>query len=140
MVKFKNKEKTTIYIDPEIIKKADENYQKSGFRSRSEFIEKAINFYCGYVSAEKFTDYYPEIIVSTVKASVDCLGDRMGSLLFKIAVELDMLMHITAAGYELDGDILKRIRGRCVDEVKRLHGRISLDDAYRYKHERQEND
>ena len=133
MIKSEEKEKYMIYVKPETIKKADDIFKKVGFKCRSDFIDKAIIFYCGYVSSVNFEDYYPEVIVSTVKASLDSFQDRMGSLLFKNAVELDMLMHITAANYELDSDILKRIRGKCVDEVKKLHGRVSLDDAYKYK-------
>ena len=34
------------------------------------------------------------------------------------AVELDMLMHVTAANFRVDEDTLSRLRGKCVKEVK----------------------
>ena len=57
----------------------------------------------------------------------------MASLLFKYAVELAMMMHVSAANFRVDEDTLSRLRGKCVNEVKRVNGQISFDDAVRYQ-------
>ena len=54
-------------------------------------------------------------------------------LLFKLAVELDMTMNILAAGMEIPEEQLRQLRGRCVQEVKKTHGMVSLDEAVRYQ-------
>ena len=54
-----------------MIQKADMFYKYEGSQSRSEFIEKAILFYSGYISAEDGRDYFPEVIVSTLQGSLD---------------------------------------------------------------------
>lgn len=53
-----------------------------------------------------------------MQGSLDSLEDRMASLLFKIAVELCMVLHVTAAANQIDEDTLSRLRGLCVEEVK----------------------
>ena len=54
-------------------------------------------------------------------------------LLFKLAVEQDMVMNVLAAGMEIPDEQLKALRGRCVQNVKKTGGSISLDDAVRYQ-------
>ena len=44
-----------------------------------------------------------------------------------------MTMHVSAANFRVDEDTLSRLRGKCVNEVKRLNGKISFDDAVRYQ-------
>lgn len=59
--------------------------------------------------------------------------DRICRLLFKLAVEMDMMMNILAAGMELTDEDLRELRGRCVREVKENRGRISFEDAVDYQ-------
>ena len=118
---------------PYHIEKVDRLYQLDNCRSKSEFIEKAVLFYAGYVCAEDCREYFPETIVSTIQGSLDSFENRMASLLFKYAVELAMTMHVSAANFRVDEDTLARLRGKCVNEVRRLNGKISFDDAVRYQ-------
>ena len=57
----------------------------------------------------------------------------MANLLFKMAVELSMMLHVTAAANAIDETSLTRLRGLCVEEVKRLHGAIRMEDAVRFQ-------
>ena len=100
-----------------------------------QFIEKAINFYCGYLTAEDYRDYLPNVMTSTIKATLDGFENRMASLLFKLSVETAMMMHVTAANNEIDEETLSALRGMCVEEVKRLYGRISFEDVVRFQKE-----
>ena len=75
----------------------------------------------------------PNVLVSTMQGSLDSFEDRMATLLFKIAVELCMVLHVTAATNQIDEDTLSRLRGLCVNEVKRLRGSVRLDDAVRFQ-------
>ncbi len=68
-----------------------------------------------------------------MKGSLDGFENRMASLLFKIAVELSMVLHVTAANNEIDPESLSRLRGMCVEEVKRLHGMVSMESAVKFQ-------
>ena len=122
-----------MWIHPSAMEKVERLYQLDNCRSKSEFIEKAINFYCGYLTAENYKEYFPEVIVSTVQGALDSFENRMASLMFKYAVELAMMMHVTAASFRVDEDTLSRLRGKCVNDVKKLNGRITFDDAVKYQ-------
>ena len=54
-------------------------------------------------------------------------------LLFKLAVEQDMVMNMLAAGMEIPDEQLSALRDRCVRDVKKTSGSISLNDAIRYQ-------
>ena len=129
----KEKQKFALWLRPETLAKIEKLYRDDDCRSRSEFIEKAVLFYAGYLTADDGQEYFPNVIVSTVKGSLDSLENRMASLLFKTAVELSMMLHMTAANYDIDEEMLSRLRGMCVKEVKRLHGTVSLDDAVKFQ-------
>lgn len=133
MSEFEKKDKYMIYVKPETIEKADRLFKLDGAKSRSEFIENAINFYAGFVSASDCLDFYPTVIVSAVKGAVDSFENRNASLVFKLAVEQAMMMNLMAAIYNVDEDTLYKLRAKCVSEVKRLNGRISFEDVVRYQ-------
>ena len=122
-----------LWIYPSVEEKIQKNFEVDNCKSPSEFIEKAILFYCGYLASEEYRQYRPTVLVSTMQGSLDSFEDRMATLLFKIAVELSMMLHVTAAANEIDEDTLTRLRGLCVEEVKRLRGSVRLDDAVRFQ-------
>lgn len=49
------KTKFTIYIEPETMARIEKLYAEDGCTTRTAFIEKAINFYCGYITSENYT-------------------------------------------------------------------------------------
>ena len=60
---------------------------------------------------------------------LDANDDRIRSLLFKLCVETNMMMHVIAAHFKDDIGDLRALRGYAADEVKRTYGRISFDNA-----------
>lgn len=123
------KRKFALWIRESSLDMTKEFYPKDNCSSQSEFIEKAIVFYCGYLASEKNNQYLPSIITSTLKGIVAESDNRMSRMLFKIAVELAVMQNVVAATNEIDEVTLNRLRGECVKEVKRLNGSLSFDDA-----------
>ena len=72
-------------------------YQKDNCSSQSEFIERAICFYAGYVANEQNSDYLPNIVLSTLKGIVAESDNKQNRMLFKLAVEMAMMMNLIAA-------------------------------------------
>lgn len=129
------KRRFQLWIKPSSLSLVDEMFEEDDCSSRSEYIEKAIIFYSGYLSTKRHNQYLPNVITSTLKSIVTESDNRMSKLLFKIAVELAMTMNVVAATNEIDEDSLKKLRGECVREVKRLNGSFSLDDAVDWQKE-----
>ena len=102
-------------------------------RTQNEFIEKAIRFYAGYISGQEATAYLPPALASVLCGTVQDTENRICRLLFKLAVEQDMVMNVLAAGMEIPDEQLRALRGRCIQDVKKTSGSISLDDTVRYQ-------
>lgn len=111
----------------------EKNYKEDGCSCRSAFIEKAILFYCGYLTAEDYREYFPNVIVSAMQGTLDSLENRMANLLFKNTVELSMVLHVLAATHGISEDTLDDLRRMCVDDVKKINGTISLADAVKFQ-------
>ncbi len=116
-------------IEQEVVDKLEKHYKDDGSRSKSEFVERAINFYCGYVTAENYREFFPKVVLSTIQGTLDSFENRMATLIFKMAVELSVLNRVTAATVDVEELNLTRLRGRCVEDVKRINGCISFAQA-----------
>ena len=128
-------EKTRIHtrISPETEQKITAAMPLSNCRSQNEFVEKALQFYCEHLTAQDTFSALPPVLLSAIRATVKASEDRICRLLFKLAVEMDMMMNVLAAAMEIPEEQLRELRGRCIQEVKKTHGMISLDDAVEYQ-------
>ena len=129
MASPKDKKKFLLWAFPSTLDLVKNNYKKAHCRSQSEFIERAIQYYVGYINADDDTSYLPNAVLSNLRAIVRDSDTRIGRVLFKLAVEMSVLMNIVAAQYDIDPLTLSRLRGACVGEVKRINGGLKMEDA-----------
>lgn len=125
----KNKARFTLRIAENTYSLVKQWYKQDNCESMNEFIEKAILFYVGYLSAENRRSYLPNIVTSTLKGIVSESDNRQNRMLFKLAVEMAMMMNVIASSQNIDKLSLERLRGECVKEVKRTNGLFSFEDA-----------
>ena len=98
-------------------------------KTRSEFIEKALRFYMGYLGSCDTTEYLSKALVTMIRGTLENHNNRLRSLLFKWCVELNMMCHTIAAHFRADPIDRKELRAYAVDEVKRTNGQISFSNA-----------
>lgn len=127
------KEKMAVYFQPETIKKIEQEYREDNCSSKTEFIEKAVKFYIGYLRQQEEVNYLSPMITETVKAQINGTEQRFARLIFKVAVELGKLSHMTAAMNDVDDETLKKIHAMCVTEVRKINGIINYEDAVEYQ-------
>lgn len=127
------KVKFQMRISPETDRKIKTAMPLANCRSQNEFVEDALRFYCDYLASQDCFSVLPPMLVTAIRATVQNSEDHICRLLFKLAVEMDMMMNILAAGMDIPEEQLRTLRGRCVQEVKKTHGMISLDDAVAYQ-------
>lgn len=127
------KTRIPVWLYPSTLEVMDRAAETAGCKSRSEYLEKAALFYAGYVSGQDAIDYLPSALTSALRGIVHDSENRTCRLLFKLAVEMDMMMNVLAAGMEIPQEDLDRLRGRCVRDVKSTNGSISLKDAVDYQ-------
>lgn len=130
-----SKVKTTMKVYPDTLELIDSLYKRDNCRYRSEFIEKALRFYCGYLLNKE--NAAMEFIAPQIKTMTDGIikssEQRLARAMFKIAVELGAVTHILAATNDINDETLFKLRNMCTDEVKRINGIINFEKAVRYQ-------
>ncbi len=127
------KRRFQLWLKPSVLDMADKLYEDDNCGSRSEFIEKAIQFYAGYLYAQKSQDYMPKVITSTLKGMVAENSNQISRVLFKMAVEQAITMNVVAATCGISREQIDKLRGVCVSQVKRSNGAYSFEDAYDFQ-------
>ena len=122
------KVKFALWIAPETRQIVADTYKEDNCKSMSEFIEKAVLFYNGYLHARHAEYYLPRVLGSILQGTLGMFGDRIGKLLFKQAVECNIANHILAADTDMDVETYERLRNRSLREVKQTRGEISFED------------
>mgnify|MGYP000778562937 FL=1 len=124
-----NKKSTTIWLRPSVISRMDGWLEADNCQSRSEFVDKALRFYMGYLGTEDNTAYLSQAILTAIQGTLDDNNNRLCRILFKCAVELNMLCHTIAAHFRTDPIHTRELRAYAVDEVKRTNGQVSFESA-----------
>ena len=125
----REKIKFAMRIKPETQDLIREWYPKDNCQSQNEFIEKAIHYYVEHLSAQSSTSFLPSALVSALRATVQASENRIARLLFKLTVEISMMMHVLALGLQIDVSQLDDLRWQCVQEVKKTNGAITFNDT-----------
>ena len=118
-----------VWIKPSIMERVEALKEADNCSSNSEFVEKALQFYIGYLSCKENRFFLPNTITSTMKSIVNESANQERTLLFKIAVEMTIMANILALNNNLDEVSMQRLRGYCIEEVKKTNGIISFEDV-----------
>ncbi len=130
-----NKAKIGIHMNPELIDRVNAEYPLYDFPSRSAFVSTATEFYLGYLHSQKDTDYMSKTTLTFLEEQVTKLDAKICRQLFRMCVELSMVGHVTASMVgNVDDETLKRLRSKCVKDVKNTIGNIRYDTIYAYQH------
>ena len=124
-----NKKRTAVWLSPGVIRRMDSWLKEDNCSTRSEFIEKALRFYMGYLSTEDTSAYLSQALVDTLQGIVADHSNRLRTMISKWCVELNMMGHTIAAHFRADPINRRELRAYAVDEVKRTNGQISFDRA-----------
>ena len=130
----REKIKFALRIMPETQQLVKDIYSLDNCQNQSEFIEKAIHFYAGYVASKNGTEFLAPVLVSALQGTVTNAENHIARLLFKLAVETNMMMNVLASEVDVSPEALERLRGRCIQEVKKTGGAVTFADAMKYQH------
>lgn len=123
--------RTGIYIDKELLNRADEAIHKTSARSRSEFVSEALEFYIAWLHSQETSRVLTPALESVISGRIGDTENRLARVLFKQSVELAMLMHVVAATHSVRPEDLEALRKMCVGEVSKVNGKFHFDDAVR---------
>ena len=126
-----------LQLSSKTMEKIDMLYRQDNCKSRSDFIEKAVRFYCGYLMSQEssVTEFLAPQIVALTEGIIKGSEQKLCRAMFKIAVELGAVTHMLAAMNQIDEQTLFKLRSMCTDEVRHINGVINFEKAVRYQHE-----
>ena len=127
------KQRIPVWLYPDTLRAIDNAMEQSNCKSRSEFLENSARMYAGYISANNALTYLPPVLMSAVRGAVQDSENRIARLLFKQAVELEMVMNVVAGTMRVDEETVKQLRATCMENVKKTGGTVTFDAAVKYQ-------
>ena len=127
------KQRFTLWLSPELREEIHSVYRSDNCTTQSEFIEKALTFYLGYLHASKASEFLPALIGETLDSNFKVFQRKLGRLIFKQAVETNITNHILAYDTDIDLERLEKLRYRSVREVKESNGEITFEDNLKFQ-------
>ena len=120
-------------ISPKTDQKVKAAIPLTNCQSQNEFVEQALLHYCGCLQAAEAASILAPELAAALRMTVRDSETHTCRLLFKLAVEVDMMMHLFATAMEIEPEILEKLRSLCVREIKKTNGSISLKDVVEYQ-------
>ena len=121
--------------EEDLLEQIDGLLEQADVKSRNEFLNQALKFYIGYLTSEKIENYMLSTISSVMHSTVKDSENRMARVMYKLAVETSKLSHVIAYSHGVDEEALRKLQAKCTDEVKRINGAVTFEDAYRFQNE-----
>ena len=123
----------SLHISEETLDTAKALSKSNGCKSVSEYIEKAVDFYNAYLCNRRAPELISSETVDTLRKVLDKCEHARSSALFKLSVEISMLLNVIAATNDIEHEDLGRLRHACIEEVRRINGSVSLDNAIEWQ-------
>ena len=92
---------------PDTVRRIEQWHKADGCRSRNEFIERAVNYYADALALKDNT-LLPRAVKSVIDGRLGQFEEHMAYLLFKLAVETDIVATLNASAYEWSDDARKK--------------------------------
>ena len=135
-----NKQRISIYIDRDLVKKADNLLSLAGCKSRNEFVTKAIERYIGELALGGDNSFVTEVLSASISEACNESFIKVSSALFRYAVYVDMMVRILAECVDLTPGELEEFQRQAYNNVRRTRGKVSLDETLRHAYIREEDE
>ncbi len=123
---------------PHIIELCDDNLKYANVSSRNDFIEEAVKFYASFLNSKDNINFLNEVIENTLNNKLSLLEQDLSKTIFKMSVEISMMMNIIAATHNIDNQTLIDLRNKCIKDVKESSGKISFDEIMKFQNNEKE--
>ena len=123
-----HKDRLSLRMSPATRGRIEQWYEAAGCPSMNQFVEQAMNFYMDYLAMQDDKGLLPKTVAASLDGRLGMFEDHLSALLYKQAVELDMVMGILADGYEFTEEDVRQRRADSVRNMKRTNGRLSFEE------------
>ena len=123
-----NMKRVGLYLDKDLVNRADDMVKQFHFKSRNEFFAEAVEYY--------IADY---LLDSNESAVSDKLGNSIAKYsednakaiskgLFRYAVQLEMVCRVLAIDRMINKDVLEGMRHEAINNVRRTRGKVRFEE------------
>ena len=120
---------TGVRFTEEQLKRCDAKSDELGI-SRNEFIRDAVEFYLEWLSRESSEKFLTPAFESVISAMLRDTEDSLSRVLFKMAVEQNVLARIVLADgeYEFPEEAVEKMRRHAIQHLNETNGMLNLLD------------
>ena len=120
---------TGIRFSQEQLDRCDAKSRELGI-SRNEFVRDEVEFYMEWLSRESTEKFLTQAFESVISAKLRDTEDRLSRILFKMAVEQNVLARIILEDgkYAYNEEFVEQIRRHAVRHLKETNGTVSVID------------
>lgn len=125
------KQRISLYLDKETVKKMDSAIQKYGYRSRNDFVSSAVD----NLIADKLLGENDTVISDKLSRAIAEISEKqtlqIAKSMFRYAVEMELIMRMFSEALDFTPAELEELRKEAVRNVRRTRGKVRLDDLFK---------
>lgn len=123
-----NKQRISLYLDRDTVKKADKMMKEYGYKSRNEFYTAAVDRFIADELLKENTPALSDKLARAVAAMSEDNARAISKGLFRYAVQLEMVMRMIATLSDITEEEVETMRREAINNVRRTRGKVSLTD------------
>lgn len=127
------KQKYAHWLRPSLVLEMESMLDEANATSKSDFVTQAIEFYIGYLRQKKCIDFISPLLAQSIKSEIGSVENNISKMLFKLSVEQSIVNNLIASQNEIDEYEMEGLRNSCAEEVARLGGVVTFEDAYEWQ-------
>lgn len=123
-----NMKRVGLYLNKDLVKRADDMVKQFHFKSRNEFFAEAVeNYIADYLLDSNESAVSDKLGKSIAKYSEDN-AKAISKGLFRYAVQLEMMCRVLAIDRMITKDVLEGMRHEAINNVRRTRGKVRFEE------------
>lgn len=122
-----NKKRISIYMDKDIVEKADKALKVCGCSSRNELVAKAIEYYISEKEIEGASQYLVTRISKSIAQANDVTLKQVTTGLYRYAIYLDMMIQMLGQAMDYDEADIRKMRSEAYKHLKSVKGKVTFE-------------
>ena len=116
---------TGVRFTAEQLKRCDEKSYELGI-PRNQFIRDAVEFYLEWLSRESTEKFLTPAFESVISAKLRDTEDRLSRILFKMAVDQNILAYAYINNGNYDSEYVEQLRSLAINDLKNTSGMLDV--------------
>lgn len=129
----KYKQRISVYLDEDLVKRADHLKKIMGCKSRNALYSIALENLIADKTIKEHGDVLVEKLADAIEKAVDFEAVKVSKGLFRYAVELDVILQMLSLCWNIDAEEIRKMRREAINNVRRTRGKVRLDDLFSRK-------